>query len=97
MNSNLKVGNTTWKNNIEDILEKIDNSRNIRMPSVVQPADMRDCEHCSKKNVCKYKEKVEEAIDYLNSLDNNDERFSDIPLIIDIKCKEFSIGYTGVR
>lgn len=70
---------------------------NVPMPPVNNLSDMRDCEHCSKKNVCKYKEKVEEAIDYLNSLDNNNERFADIPLVIDIKCKEFSIGYTGVR
>lgn len=97
MNSNLKVGNTTGENNIEDIFGKIENSRIISMPSVVPPADMRDCEHCNKKSVCKYKERMEEAIDYLNNLNHNDERFAEIPLVIDIKCKEFSIGYTGVR
>lgn len=69
----------------------------IPMPQVNAPADMRDCEHCSKKNVCKYKERVEEAIDYLNNLNYDDERFSEIPLVIDVKCKEFSVGYTGVR
>lgn len=77
--------------------ELVSTNCRIPMPQVNPSVDMRDCEHCSKKNVCKYKEKVEEAIDYFNSLDNNDERFSDIPLIIDIKCREFSIGYTGVR
>lgn len=70
---------------------------NIPMPQLNPSADMRDCEHCSKKNVCKYKERVEEAIDYLNNLDHDDERFAEIPLVIDIKCKEFSMGYTGVR
>lgn len=53
MNSNLKVGNTTGENNIEDIFGKIENSRIISMPSVVPPADMRDCEHCNKKSVWK--------------------------------------------
>lgn len=69
---------------------------NIPMPEIV-PTGSQNCKNCSKKNVCKYKERMEEAIDYLNSLDNNNENFVDLPLVIDIKCKEFSIGYTGVR
>ena len=92
---NLKHGSNEGKNNLDDIINKL--QENIKMPQVVPPVDMRDCEHCSKKNVCKYKERMEEAIDYLNNLDHNDERFAEIPLIIDVKCKEFSIGYTGVR
>lgn len=69
---------------------------NIPMPQV-NITGKRDCEHCNKKNVCKYKERMEEAIDYLNNLDHDNERFSDLPLVIDIKCKEFNISYTGVR
>lgn len=71
---------------------------NIPMPQLNHPADMRDCEHCNKKNVCKYKECVEEAIEHLdNLLNGDDEQFTDLPLVIDVKCKEFSVGYTGVR
>ena len=69
----------------------------ISMPRVNAPADMRDCEHCIKKNVCKYKERVEEAIAHLNNLLNgDDEQFADLPLIVDVKCKEFN-WVTGVR
>lgn len=60
--------------------------------------DMRDCENCNKNNVCKYKEKVEEAIEYFdNLLSGDNEQFVDLPLIVDVKCREFSVGYTGVR
>lgn len=70
---------------------------NIPMPQVNNPLDMRDCEHCSKKNVCKYKEKVGEAMVYLNNLLNgDDEQFADLPLVVDVKCKEFN-WVTGVR
>ena len=69
----------------------------ISMPQVNAPADMRACKHCIKKNVCKYKERVEEAIAHLNNLLNgDDEQFADLPLIVDVKCKEFN-WVTGVR
>ena len=70
----------------------------ISMPQVNPPANMRNCEYCGKKNVCKYKERVEDAMAHLdNLLGGDDEQFADLPLIVNVKCKEFSIGYTGVR
>ena len=69
----------------------------IPMPQVNAPADMKDCEHCIKKNVCKYKERIEDAIEHLdNLLNGDDEQFADLPLIVDVKCKEFN-WVTGVR
>lgn len=60
-------------------------------------ADMRDCEHCIKKNVCKYKERMEKAIVHLdNLLNGDDEHFAGLPLVVDVKCKEFN-WVTGVR
>ena len=57
----------------------------------------RDCEHCIKKNVCKYKERMEEAIEHIdNLLNGDDEQFADLPLVVDVKCKEFN-WVTGVR
>ena len=70
---------------------------NIPMPPVNNPEDMRDCEHCNKKNICKYKGFVDEAEMYILNFLNSNEKYKDFPLVIDIKCKEFSIGYTGVR
>ena len=67
------------------------------MPQVDPPEDMRDCEHCIKNNVCKYKERVEEAENSILNLLDYDERYANLPLTIDIKCKEFSVDYTGVR
>ena len=71
---------------------------NIRMPQVNPPANMKDCEHCIKKNVCKYKERVEDTIAHIDNLLNgdDDEQFADLPLIVDVKCKEFN-WVTGVR
>lgn len=70
---------------------------NIPMPQVNPPANMKDCKHCIKKNVCKYKERVEDAMAHLdNLLNGTDEQFADLPLIIDVKCKEFN-WVTGVR
>ena len=72
-------------------------NHNIPIPQVSPPADMRDCEHCTKKNVCKYKERMEEAIAHIdNLLNGDDEQFADLPLIVDVKCKEFN-WVTGVR
>lgn len=60
---------------------------NISMPQ-------ESCERCIKKSVCKYKERAEEAIAHLNNLlSGNDEQFANLPLVIDVKCKEFSLGY----
>lgn len=69
----------------------------IPMPQVNPPANMKDCVHCIKKNVCKYKERVENAIAHLdNLLNGDDEQFADLPLVVDVKCKEFN-WVTGVR
>ena len=71
---------------------------NIQIPQVNNPLDMRDCEHCSKKNVCKYKERVEEAIEHFDNLfSGDDKQFTDLTLVTEIRCKEFAMGYTGVR
>ena len=69
----------------------------IPTPQVNTPANIRDCEHCIKKNVCKYKERMEEAIAHIdNLLNGDDEQFADLPLVVDVKCKEFN-WVTGVR
>ena len=61
------------------------------------PANTRDCEQYNKKNVCKYKERMEEAIAHIdNLLNGDDEQFADLPLVVDVKCKEFN-WVTGVR
>ena len=82
---------------ISDVLPKT--NCNISMPQV-NSLEEKSCECCIKKSVCKYKERTEEAIVYLNNLlSGDDEQFANLPLVIDIKCKEFSRGYdyTGVR
>ena len=69
----------------------------IPMPQVNPPSDMRDCEHCIKKSVCKYKERMEEAMAHIdNLLNGDDEQFADLPLVVDVKCKEFN-WVTGVK
>lgn len=69
---------------------------NIPMPQVNITGE-RDCEHCIKKNVCKYKERMEKVMVHLGSLLNgDDEHFAGLPLVIDVKCKEFN-WVTGVR
>lgn len=70
---------------------------NIPIPQVNPSADIKDCEHCIKKNVCKYKERIEEAMVYLDNLLNGDnEQFVGLPLVVNVKCKEFN-WVTGVR
>lgn len=60
--------------------------------------NIRNCEHCSKKNVCKYKERMEEVMTHFdNLLNDNDEQLVGLPLVVTVDCKEFSVGYTGVR
>lgn len=77
--------------------ELISTNCSIPMPQVNPPANMKDCEHCIKKNVCKYKERMEDAIAHLDNLFNgDDEQFADLPLAVDVKCKEFN-WVTGVR
>ena len=93
----MKVRSSKGKNNPKNTVEDLIVSKNIPMPQVNATANIKDCEHCIKKDVCKYKERVEEAMEYLNNLNHEDERFANIPLVIDIRCKEFNIGYTGVR
>lgn len=80
---------------ISDVLPKT--NCNIPMPQVNFLGE-KSCERCIKKSVCKYKERTEEAIAHLNNLlSGNDEQFANLPLIVNVKCKEFSIGYTEVR
>lgn len=62
---------------------------NIPMPQTNKY--IRNCEHCSKLNVCKYKERVEAVINEIVQL--HDEKYFDLPLVIDVKCKEYSIGW----
>lgn len=71
--------------------------KNFKIPEVTDIDVKRNCEHCGKKNVCKYKERVEEAENSILNLLDYDEGYADLPLTINIKCKEFSVGYTGVR
>ena len=92
---NLKYGSTKGENNLDDIINKLQG--NIKMPQMIPPADIKDCEHCIKKNVCKYKERIEEAMVHLdNLLNGDDEQFADLPLVVNVKCKEFN-WVTGVR
>lgn len=97
MNFNSNIANTKDKNDP------------LRLPKTIYfdgpfidtstDIDMKiDCEHCGKKNVCKYKERVEEAIEHFDNLFNgDDEQFAVLPLVTEIKCKEFIMGYTGIR
>lgn len=69
---------------------------NIPMPQVNITGE-RNCEYCIKKNVCKYKERMEKAMVHLdNLLNGDDEQFADLPLVVDVKCKEFN-WVTGMR
>lgn len=78
---------------ISDVLPKT--NCNISMPQTNEPKYRRNCDHCIKLNVCKYKERVEAAINEIIEL--HDDKYFDLPLVIDAKCKEYSIGYAGVR
>lgn len=44
---NLKYGSTKGENNLDDIINKLQG--NIKMPQMIPPADIKDCEHCIKK------------------------------------------------
>ena len=57
----MRLGNNEGNNNIEDILKKLSPQRNFQTPEVTDINVKRDCEHCGKKNVCKYKERVEKV------------------------------------
>lgn len=83
---NLKCGSTKGENNLDDIINKL--QENIKMPQANLSANIKDCEHCIKKNVCKYKERIEEVMVHLdNLLNGDDEQFADLPLVVDVKCK----------
>ena len=70
---------------------------NIPMPQVNLSGE-KSCERCIKKSVCKYKERAEEAIAHINNLlSGDDEQFTGLPLAIDVRCKEFSLGYDSYR
>ena len=65
----------------------------------------RDCEHCGKKSVCKYKERVEKInndvfrhkVFKFTEKGWDDQGIEDLPILIRIECIEFTMGYTGVR
>ena len=74
-----------------DSLDKIP-----KMPLVNLPADyVKDCDHCGKNNVCKYKEHVEKVKEHIKT--RYDDGWNQLPIEVNVKCKEFIIGYTGVR
>lgn len=80
---------------ISNVLPEI--NCNTPMPQVNISGE-KSCERCIKKSVCKYKERVEEAMAYLNNLlSGDDEQFTGLPLSIDVRCKEFSLGYDSYR
>lgn len=79
---------------VEGVHDIIPEFRIPKMPPVNLPAK-EDCEHCGKNNVCKYRGHVEKVKEYIKT--RYDDGWDQLPIKIDVKCKEFSIGYTGVR